>query len=125
MLAVTTTGGTTTLLDVAGLTDPTSLTAAGTNVDVLVKGGNGDNLWSSDGTLEGTQQISFSDSNDVNSTNVSDLTAVGSTLFFLSNDPGSQDYGDDLWTLAPDRLRPRWSLPTSRRAWATRKPSPA
>jgi ELWxxDGT repeat protein len=101
-LAVTTATGSTTVLSVTGLTDPASLTAAGNNLYFIVGG----NLWTSDGTTAGTEQISFSDPIDASSTTVSDLTAVGSTLFFLSSGPSSGNYGDDLWSLASGSTAP-------------------
>ena len=106
LLAVTTSGGTTTELNVAGLADPTSLTAVANSVYFLVPGKAGNALWESDGTTGGTQEITFSDPNDASSTDVSDLTDVGDTLFFLSNDPTSPSYGDDLWSLAQGSTAP-------------------
>ena len=64
------------------------------------------NLWSSDGTTAGTEEISFSDPNDAGSTTVSNLTAVGNTLFFLQVGPARDNYGDDLWSLASGSTAP-------------------
>jgi ELWxxDGT repeat protein len=100
LLAVTTSGGFNTELTVAGLANPTSLTAVGDCVYFLVPGSAGNALWESDGTIAGTQEIAFADPNDASSTDVSDLTGVENRLFFLSGDPNSSSYGDDLWSLA-------------------------
>ena len=58
----------------------------------------GDQLWESDGTAAGT--VRLTDGNDVNGgINPSDLTAVGSTLYFSADDgsPRRLGNGDQLW----------------------------
>ncbi len=106
-LMVTTAGGTTTALadfSTAG-TVPTSLTAAGNDVYFLA-GSDQSVLWTSDGTSAGTKPIAFSDPGDADSTEVTALATTGSTLYFVSEDPTSSSYGDDLWSLTAGSTTP-------------------
>ncbi len=122
-LAVTTSGGQTKLLEDFSPgqpsadpaypydppTGPEDLMAVGDDVYFLASNGTSqDTLWSSDGT--DVEQVSFSDPNDSSATVVSNLTALGSTLYFTSQDPGNPQGVPttrvDLWQLAPGDAQP-------------------
>ncbi len=108
-LVVTTAGGTTTkLMDFNSDARPSDLTAVGNNLYFLSDGAGGTGLWTSDGTVPGTKQISFSDPNQTDSNVPSYPTNVGGTLFFLSSVPESTttSYGPDLWALPPGATQP-------------------
>ncbi len=106
LLAVTTAAGGSTTLAATNLVNPTDLVPVGNSVDFLVSESGSETLWTSNGTLQGTQAISFSDPKDPGSTYLSDLTDVAGTLFFFSSDPNSTTYGADLWSLTPGSTTP-------------------
>ena len=110
-LAVTTaSGGSTNLHDFATSGNgPSSFLAIGNSVYFLSGSTASNALWTSDGTVQGTQQVTFSDPNDTNSTVVANPTDVGGTLYFTSTNSFLQPlagYGPDLWASPPGTTAP-------------------
>jgi ELWxxDGT repeat protein len=122
-LAVTTSGGTSRLLEdfVPGQatasasypydapTGPEDLNAVGNSVYFLASDGtNHDVLWTSDGTT--TRQVAFSDPTDSSATVVANMAAVGTSFFFTSADPLDPSSGQtsrtDLWCIHPGITQP-------------------
>ncbi len=102
-LVVTTAGGTPTeLMDLADVGSLSQITAVGNSAYAIAGG----QLWTSDGTVNGTQQITFSDPNDSYSTYVTDLASMGGKLYFVSDDDDAFTYGDDLWSVQPGSTTP-------------------
>jgi ELWxxDGT repeat protein len=110
-LAVTTAGGGSTVLHDFLTADgvPSSLTAFGNSLYFLSGVTSNHQLWTSDGTVQGTQPVSFSDPSDPDSTGVPYLSNVAGTLYFISQNPFSDvmpGYGPDLWAVAPGATAP-------------------